>query len=427
MTTVRRRPRRPTARLPGARASALLALLALAHWVSPAAADLPKNPPPDALDGAATLSAPESEPARQTWERTLGDAFDDRAHAAAALPGGGWGLIGASRPGNGARHEAWALRVDGLGRLVWETRLPAAFSRELFGATATPDGGLLAVGHTRELGDSDAWIVRFGAGGNIVWRRRIGGDGEDRTHGVAASADGGYFVAGFTGSQGEGARSAWLLKIGPSGDTIWERTFGAGRGGGFSAVAAAPDGGVYATGLIWSDAIRGYDMIVMRLDAEGAPVWWRHFDSGRVDTGLALAVSANGDVTVVGSAGVPHSLTDDVWAIRLSDAGEVRWSKRFGGGRRDTPWGLAETADGGMLIAAGTWSQGEGSADAWILKLDVDGELRWARLFGGPVWDRPTSILTTAEGGMLMVGHTSSKGAGYEDIWLLKLDSEGRL
>lgn len=50
----------------------------------------------------------------------------------------------------------------------------------------------------------------------------------------------------------------------------------------------------------------------------------------------------------------------------------------------------------------------------------------WERTHGGPKWDHPSALLEMPEGGMLIAGHTASKGAGFEDGWLLRLDAEGR-
>lgn len=126
-----------------------------------------------------------------------------------------------------------------------------------------------------------------------------------------------------------------------------------------------------------------------------------------------------------GSVGVAGTLSDDLWIARLTGEGETIWTSTLGGSGRETPWGLDVTQDGDLLVAAVTWTGDAGAGDAWILRLDGEGRVKWERRFGGRYWDRPTRI-SALDDGMIVVGHTSSKGAGFEDAWLLRLDHEGR-
>ena len=61
------------------------------------------------------------------------------------------------------------------------------------------------------------------------------------------------------------------------------------------------------------------------------------------------------------------------------------------------------------------------------MRLSPDGDMVWERLFGGALWDHPSALLETADGSLLLGGHTASKDAGFEDGWLLRLTAEGRL
>ena len=56
-----------------------------------------------------------------------------------------------------------------------------------------------------------------------------------------------------------------------------------------------------------------------------------------------------------------------------------------------------------------------------------DGAVRWQRTYGGELWDWPGQVAVRPDGGLLMAGYTTSLGAGYEDVWVLRLDAEGRL
>jgi hypothetical protein len=118
--------------------------------------------------------------------------------------------------------------------------------------------------------------------------------------------------------------------------------------------------------------------------------------------------------------------TDDAWVLRLNAVGELVWQKTFGGHKPDSAWALVGMADEGWAVIIKTSSYGAGSADAWVIRLDKEGALLWERLYGGKLWDRPTAAVLSEDGGLLIAGYTTSKGAGYEDYWLLRLDADGR-
>lgn len=52
---------------------------------------------------------------------------------------------------------------------------------------------------------------------------------------------------------------------------------------------------------------------------------------------------------------------------------------------------------------------------------------QWAKTYGGSYADRAFSIQQTSDGGSIAAGFTESFGAGYSDIWILKLDSTGEI
>jgi hypothetical protein len=61
-----------------------------------------------------------------------------------------------------------------------------------------------------------------------------------------------------------------------------------------------------------------------------------------------------------------------------------------------------------------------------VLCLNDAGELIWQQIYGGQLWDRPTTAALTMDGGLFVAGYTTTVGAGYEDFWLLRVDASGR-
>jgi hypothetical protein len=101
------------------------------------------------------------------------------------------------------------------------------------------------------------------------------------------------------------------------------------------------------------------------------------------------------------------------------------WVKTYGGIDHDWAECIQQTSDGGYIVAGTTWSFGTGWDDIWILKLDSAGNIEWQRTYGGKGRDEGECIQQTSEGGYIVAGTTESFGEGCSDIWILKLNSEG--
>jgi len=112
--------------------------------------------------------------------------------------------------------------------------------------------------------------------------------------------------------------------------------------------------------------------------------------------------------------------------LKLNSNGEVEWQKAFGGEYNDEADSIQQTTDGGYIVAGWTWSFGSGLEDIYILKLDSNGEVEWQKTFGGGSYDEANSIQQTTDGGYIVAGWTKSFRS-REDAYILKLNSKGDL
>jgi hypothetical protein len=78
-------------------------------------------------------------------------------------------------------------------------------------------------------------------------------------------------------------------------------------------------------------------------------------------------------------------------------------------------------------VAGWTYSFGAGSRDIFLIKTDANGNIQWAKTYGGTNWDEAFSVQQTSDGGYIVAGYTYSFGAGSRDIFLIKTDANGNI
>lgn len=115
-----------------------------------------------------------------------------------------------------------------------------------------------------------------------------------------------------------------------------------------------------------------------------------------------------------------------LWFVNIHAHGpDSLWTKIYGGVGFDEGWSVQQTSDSGYIITGYTSSFGAGYKDVYLIKTDVDGDTLWTRTYGGVDWDAGRSVQQTSDGGYIIAGHTESFGAGSWDVYLIKTNSLG--
>jgi hypothetical protein len=116
-----------------------------------------------------------------------------------------------------------------------------------------------------------------------------------------------------------------------------------------------------------------------------------------------------------------------MYVVKLDSSGNVLWTKTIGGSSEDVANSIIQSSDGGYVVAGGTKSFGAGGWDMYVVKLDSSGNVLWTKTIGGSSEDVANSIIQSSDGGYAVAGKTSSFGAGFDDMYVVKLDSWGNV
>jgi hypothetical protein len=100
--------------------------------------------------------------------------------------------------------------------------------------------------------------------------------------------------------------------------------------------------------------------------------------------------------------------------------------KAIGGPESEEGQSLIQTSDGGYAIAGDTKSFGAGKWDVYVVKLNANGNLQWAKTTGTKnEYFSKSSLIQTSDSGYAITGFTESFGAGGLDVYVVKLDRNG--
>jgi len=116
---------------------------------------------------------------------------------------------------------------------------------------------------------------------------------------------------------------------------------------------------------------------------------------------------------------------EDFWLIKTDSQGNEEWNQTFGGNDTDVCLSMQQTTDGGYIMIGYTWSFGYDESDIWLLKADSQGNEEWNQTFGGYSQNIGYSVQQTFDSGFILTGRHRIEGHSYEDLWVIKTDSQG--
>ncbi|HSQ17266.1 MAG TPA: DJ-1/PfpI family protein [Anaerolineales bacterium] len=153
--------------------------------------------------------------------------------------------------------------------------------------------------------------------------------------------------------------------------------------------------------------------------------WTRTYGGSSADGAQALLQTRDGGFLLAGYTFSFGSAYANAYLVRTDASGNLLWSAAFGGPGWEYLYSVVETDDGGFVAAGYTTSTGAGSMDMYLLRVDAQGRLLWEHTFGGAGIDVAQGVAVDAQGDLILAGYTNSSGAGENDVYLVKTDPEG--
>ena len=299
------------------------------------------------------------------------------------------------------------------------------------------------------------------------FRATFGGTGKDNGQAVAMMSDNSLVIGGTV--QKDGKVRGWVRGLTPTGETRFEqqldapdaRVIAAVTGGtlvlstGFSGRRLSVDGAVtwqqswaettdpelelpqgvieVADGFVVAGtrlAAKGDNTSrkarILGLSADGTVRFNLLEGSDGKNTAAAIASLPDGDFVTVGFSEAPISdVGRQLWVRAAEKDGTKTWEQRHGGALDEAGVGVLALANKELLIAASTRSKGAGENDLWLVKTTAHGHIQWDKTFGGEANDDPLAIAALDGGGALIAGRYTSELTHAGGFWLLRVGPGG--
>lgn len=370
------------------------------------------------------------------WAKTYGSTDLDSAWATTIQPtrDNGYIAVTSTKSFGAGDYDIWVLKLDASGNVNWEKTFGGPGPDLAAWVVQTAAGGYVVAGLTSSFGagDSDLWVLYLEPDGSTVWSRTYGGAGFEKACSLDHTSDGGFIMAAATQSFGAGDADVWILKLNPAGFIAWQKTYGGAKREYAPSIRQTLDGGYIVGARTDSFDLTSTAMWIFKLNADGTIAWQNSYGGSRDDVFHSVFQTPDGGYLVAGYTGsFGAGPSADIWIMKLDANGTVQWQSTYGGQDGDLVTSIGMTMDGGYIIAGNTQNfRVDEDDDIWAFKLNADGTIAWEKTYGGPEYEHAGSIRQTNDGGYVLIGSTSSFGAGggiWGDLWVLKLGHDGTL
>tara|TARA_B100001173_G_scaffold244699_1_gene214755 strand:- start:1747 stop:3087 length:1341 start_codon:yes stop_codon:yes gene_type:complete len=338
-----------------------------------------------------------------TWKKTYGGSGDDFGFSLAETPAGGFVLMGYSNSQDGdvpptkGYHDNWIIKVDASGALIWKKSFGYSGHDHAYNVIPTRDGGYFFNGFldvTASNGEGNSgksfkanrhgvgefWCHKIDSNGNIEWQRYFGGTNNDRSYDAIQTKEGNFLVVGTSESEDvdvkkpKGSYDVWVVLVSPSGEMLWENSYGG------------------------------------SLVDEASKVIEDSYGNFRI-----IGNSHSEDIDVVNPRG-----SSDVWQITLDKSGRLIGSYNFGGSEFDLGTSISEGQWGSLFISGysrsldGNLNSNNGENDLFLIYLPTDGSNVKTMTLGGEGNDFAYDVLVQRNGGVILVGQSYSKNPPFD-------------
>ncbi len=248
----------------------------------------------------------------------------------------------------------------------------------------------------------------------------FGGNAEDFGAAIIPTTDGGYAVCGSSESFGTSGFQMYLIRTDAEGNNLWAKSYGGGFAEQANDIIQTSDNGFLIVGFSdISNIPADNQAYIVKTDAFGKQIWSKLLGSTGDDRAYAAIVTKDGNYLIAGTTETTNK-GYQAWAIKLAPNGNIIWEKTFGEIKEDYAKDVVETVDGYSFVGH-TYNTSTLNKDIYLFKTDKSGTLLWEKTFGGNENDFGYSLALAHDGGLILCGVRDANS----DAYIVKTDKDG--
>jgi hypothetical protein len=219
---------------------------------------------------------------------------------------------------------------------------------------------------------------------------RFGSIGDDAANSMIKETDGSYILTGYSLDSAANQSRAFAWKVSNNFSMVWQKSLGNNIGQGKNIKKVFNNGYIICGFIV--NAVSGYDGYIVRLDINGDTLWSKNVGTNAWDFLNKIIVTSDSGFIAVGRSFGTSTFDSDAWLIKLDKNGNTIWSKFYGGYEDDELNGI-EAIDNHFIAVGVNRSNGDLDGDVYLIKINTNGDSIKTRVIPKTSIDVCNSIL----------------------------------
>ncbi len=328
-------------------------------------------------------------------------------------------IAGSTNSFGEGNHDCYAVIMDTSGTVLSDFTLGTSSNDRFMDVKPTSDGNLIFSGNKKSGFDFDAFLYKTDYNGNLIWQRFVGSAVHDSMWRVLELSDGNYVSLGWTSNE------IYIVKVDASGTLLFykEIDYTGAEDRGYDVVEAA-NGDLIICGRVFGGG-GGDQFFLMRMNSSnGNLIWEDILGANGSDYGFSVKNTSDGGFLAGGYTSAYGAGNADFLLLKYSSTNVLEWSKVYGGTQEDILYELRVLANGDYVLGGTTASYGAGGLDYFLIRTDSNGDVLWARTYGGTGDEHFRSLDLTPGEQFILGGHSNSWAANF-DFYALIVENDG--
>ncbi len=297
------------------------------------------------------------------WQKNIFGVNVEQIAGVFQLPSGNFILGGTTYSYGSGCQDAFEVMMDSTGNLIWSRAYGDVNCNVIRGFSLAHGDGFIACGSSGG-GGNDGWLIKTDENGSLEWSKYY-----QSTQGffaVAPTIDAGYLAIG-------NSSSISILKTDSTGNPSWFKRYLSSSGNTTTFdVTTFKDGTAAIVGQVYINAYGAIsDVFLMKVDPSGNLIWFKTYGYTFVEKGLSVKNTVDGGFIIGGYTNSFGHGDDDALLLKTDSSGNLMWAKTYGGVWYDRAEQVQVTNDAGYVFVGTSYSSANtDSSYVYVVKTD---------------------------------------------------------